>query len=103
MAAPGPEKLRHLAICLPLAGLFLLMPPALLVFSTSITLFGIPLIVVYLFGVWGTLIACAAALARYLGARDLETPDFVGGETRAGSPPGEERHDRSSLAPDRTD
>jgi hypothetical protein len=103
MAAPGPEKLRHLAICLPLAGLFLLMPPALLVFSTSITLFGIPLIVVYLFGVWGTLIACAAALARYLGARDLETPDFVGGETRAGSPLGEERHDRSSLAPDRAD
>ncbi len=69
MAAPQPEKLRHLAVCLPLLGLFLLMPPTLLVFGIEMTLADVPLIVIYIFGVWGGLIAAAAALSRYLTPR----------------------------------
>lgn len=69
MATPQSEKLRHLAVCLPLIGLFLLMPPALLVFGIETTLAGIPLTVLYIFGVWGGLIGSAALLARYLDAR----------------------------------
>lgn len=71
MAAPRAEKLRHLAICLPLAGLFLLMPPALLIFGIKTTITGVPQIVLYIFGVWGGLIASAAALARYLDTRGV--------------------------------
>ncbi len=71
MAAPHPEKVRHLAAFLPLAGLFLLMPPALLVFGVGAVLAGIPLIVLYIFGIWAVLIAGAAVMARYLAPGDL--------------------------------
>ncbi len=71
MAILPPEKLRHLAACLPVAGLFLLMPPALFVFGTETSIAGVPLIVLYIFGIWAGLIACAAALARHLDTRDL--------------------------------
>lgn len=70
MALPQSEKLRHLAICLPLFGLFLLMPPVLLIFGIPSVIAGIPLIVLYIFGIWGGLIAAAAFLARHLNAGD---------------------------------
>jgi hypothetical protein len=66
MAAPASEKTLRLALCLPLLGLFLLMPPALLVFSIPASIAGIPLIVVYIFGVWCFLIAGAYLLTRRL-------------------------------------
>ena len=69
MAEPQSEKLRHLAVCLPFLGLFLLMPPALLVFDADASLAGMPLIVLYLFGVWAGLIIAAAILSRYLDQR----------------------------------
>lgn len=66
MAAPTAERTLRLALCLPLLGLFLLMPPALLVFGIPITIAGVPLIVVYIFGVWSFLIAGAYMLTRRL-------------------------------------
>jgi len=66
MAAPTSEKTLRLALCLPLFGLFLLMPPALLVFGIPTTIAGVPLIVAYIFGVWAFLIAGAYMLTRRL-------------------------------------
>ncbi len=85
MAAPHPEKLRHLAVFLPFIGLFLLMPPALLVFGIEATLAGIPLIVLYIFGIWAALIAAAAVMARYLDARDLGKDPAPSGPAEQGS------------------
>lgn len=51
---------------LPLFGLFLLMPPMITLFARGFDLAGVPLIVVYVFGVWIALIVCAALLARRL-------------------------------------
>jgi len=77
-----PGKVRDAAIALPLLGLFLLMPPMISLFATPAGWHGIPLIVLYLFGIWAALIACAVLLALRLGrmpAADAdsrgETPD----------------------------
>jgi hypothetical protein len=54
------------AILLPFLGLFLLMPPVIQLFTFGREIGGVPLVVVYLFGVWLGLIVCAGALSRYL-------------------------------------
>jgi hypothetical protein len=54
------------AVVLPLFGLFLLMPPVITLFASGFDIHGVPLIVVYVFGVWIALIVCAALLARRL-------------------------------------
>ncbi len=56
-------RLRDAAVVLPLVGLFLLMPPAITLFTAPYHVAGVPLIVTYLFGVWIALIVCAAILA----------------------------------------
>lgn len=60
------SKSPDAAVVLPLLGLFLLMPPIITLFAAQIDIGGIPLIVVYVFGVWAALIVCAAVLARRL-------------------------------------
>ena len=52
-------KYRDAAFLLPLAGLFLLMPPFIDLFAVHETLFGIPLIVAYVFGLWTAMILVA--------------------------------------------
>lgn len=59
-------RARDAATLLPILGLFLLMPPVITLFAVHFEMFGVPLIVVYLFGVWLALIICAALLARRL-------------------------------------
>ena len=82
MATGRKDKTTHLALLLPLIGTFLLMPPAVLVFDLPINLGGIPLIVVYLFAIWGFLITGALILARQLSpkaesiASDREVKDI---------------------------
>lgn len=66
---PAPARLRDVAALLPLAGLFLLMPPLVTLFAVPREVLGVPLAVAYLFGVWLALIACAALLARRLRAK----------------------------------
>lgn len=63
------EKSRHIAVLLPVFGLLLLMPPALLVFDIDGKVAGVPVIVFYIFGVWAGLIIGAAILSRYLDQR----------------------------------
>ena len=73
MAESPSAKTHHLALLLPLSGLFLLMPPAILAFNLPVALFGVPMIVVYLFAVWALLIIGAVVLARRLAApRDVD-------------------------------
>lgn len=61
-----PPKLRDAALILPLLGAFLLLPPLTDLFVAPMRIAGIPLIVLYLFGVWLGLILVALWLARRL-------------------------------------
>lgn len=62
----GWRRRRDLAVLLPLVGGFLLVSPLIRVFAAEATLFGIPLIILYVFGVWAGLIGASAVLARRL-------------------------------------
>lgn len=58
------RKRRDAAFLLPNLGLVLLVAPFADVFADAGRLFGIPVVVIYVFGVWFGLIAACAALAR---------------------------------------
>ena len=64
--ASDPARITDAARILPLIGVFLLMPPLVTLFAAPVDVGGVPLIVIYLFGVWFALIGCAAWLARRL-------------------------------------
>lgn len=59
-------KHRDMAILLPVAGGFFFMSPLILAFNSIRLVFGLPVIVLYVFGVWLLLILGAAWLARHL-------------------------------------
>lgn len=61
-----PARVRDAARLLPLLGAVLLMPPVITLFVANVDIGGVPLIVVYLFCTWLTLIVCAAWLSRRL-------------------------------------
>ena len=66
------RRARAAALLLPLVGLFLLMPPFVTLFGGQARVFGVPLIVFYLFAVWAALTLAAALLARSLPLTDSE-------------------------------
>jgi len=75
MAERRPSKrMSDVAVIAPLLGLILLIPPVIGLFATEATVFGAPLILVYLFGVWIGLIALAAAIARRLSRAYRDDP-----------------------------
>lgn len=57
------RNIRDGAAILPVAAIFLLLPPTILVFSAPVLIAGIPLIVLYVYGVWACLILCALLVA----------------------------------------
>ncbi len=61
-------------LVLTLAGLLLFLPPLTHLFNHQFTLFGVPQIVVYLFGVWLALIVGTSMLTR-------QVPPEPGGES----------------------
>lgn len=63
------RRIRDLACIMPVVAVFLFLPPLILVFSAPVTVSGIPLIVVYLYGTWAVLVLAAFLVARGL-ARD---------------------------------
>ncbi len=77
---PGRPKPRRssrapeAAILLPLLGFFLLMPPMIGLFAVHLDIVGLPLIVIYVFGVWLALVVCAALLARRLTHSPSDSP-----------------------------
>lgn len=66
MAGSQRDKVESIAFLLPLFGFLLLMPPAVLAFSLPSAIAGVPIIVLYIFAIWGGLIIGAAWLARRL-------------------------------------
>jgi len=64
--AARERKLRDGALLLPFFGAFLLVSPLITVFTGVTTIFGLPLIFVYIFGVWLGLVLIARAMARRL-------------------------------------
>ena len=72
---------RDAAVLLPFVALLLLLPPIILVFSAPLSVAGIPLIVVYLYGVWA-----ASVFVAFLVARRLEPADPGGQSTSGGDP-----------------
>ncbi len=65
-AAARTRKLRDAALLLPVFGAFLLISPLITVFTGATTVFGLPLVFVYIFGVWLGLVLLARAMARRL-------------------------------------
>ena len=63
-----PQGAADLAVALPFAAAALFTPPLLHLFAKPVSLGGVPLIVLYVFGAWAGLIAVAVLLARRLDA-----------------------------------
>ena len=71
---PAP-RVQDAAVVVPLAGLLLLMPPFMSLFAAPVSVLGIPLVVLYMFGVWAALVLLTWWLARRLAASvDSEPP-----------------------------
>ncbi|MCB1512953.1 MAG: hypothetical protein KDJ36_18820 [Hyphomicrobiaceae bacterium] len=62
------QGVRDVATVLPFLAVVLLTSPLIVVFSAPTTVFGIPLIVVYLFSVWIVVILVALVVAHRLSA-----------------------------------
>lgn len=70
----SPSKATHAALCVPLLGIFLLMPPVVFLFMKPISIFGIPLLVAYIFTVWLGLILLARYMAKILSDDTADLP-----------------------------
>lgn len=79
-------KFRDAAFLLPILGLLLLFPPIIDLFAAPSLLGGIPMIVVYIFGLWLALVVVAFWFSRRLSddesgtgaAPPVETPERQG-------------------------
>ena len=65
-SATRQRKLRDGAMLLPIFGAFLLVSPLISMFTEPSSLFGLPPIFIYIFGVWIGLVIIARAMARRL-------------------------------------
>ncbi|MDN2579842.1 hypothetical protein [Aquibium sp. ELW1220] len=71
---------RDAAAILPFVSVVLIFPPLVYIFAAPVAVAGVPLIVLYLFGVWAAII-----LAAYLVSRRLK-PGVEDAAIRASSP-----------------
>lgn len=62
----GRKRSEGFAFFAPVVGALMVIPPFVLMFDKQVDLFGIPLIVVYLFGTWLFLICAAFFLSWFL-------------------------------------
>ncbi|MGJ8527139.1 hypothetical protein [Maritalea sp.] len=60
------KRSEGFAFFLPVVGVLLVMPPIVMLFDKDISIFGIPLIVSYLFTTWLFLIFTSIILTRFL-------------------------------------
>jgi len=67
-------SVQDAAVVVPLAALLLFMPPFISLFAAPVSVFGIPLVVLYMFGVWAALILLTRWLARRLAASGDSAP-----------------------------
>jgi len=66
------QKLRDAAFILPVFGLILIMPPFVDIFFSARLLGGIPVILLYIFGVWTLLIVLGWLLSRRMVTDDAD-------------------------------
>jgi hypothetical protein len=59
------NRIREWSFALFLAGVVAVTPPLLMVFDRPVMLFGLPLLYVYLFALWGGLIVLAGRIASH--------------------------------------
>ena len=74
------QGIRDIATALPFLTIVLLTSPLIVVFSAPVSVFGVPLIVVYLFSAWIVIVALA-----FLVARRLERAERAEAEREDGS------------------
>lgn len=67
-------SVQDAAVVVPLAALVLFMPPFISLFAAPVSIFGIPLVVLYMFGVWAVLILLTRWLTRRLAASGDSAP-----------------------------
>lgn len=75
-ATQRARKARDAGVILPVFGAVALTPPVAWIFSIDTQLFGIPLVVLYVFVVWAVLILGARGIARRIEADTGETRPF---------------------------
>lgn len=73
---------RDAAAILPFLGLVLFFPPLVYIFTAPLTVAGIPLIVVYIFGVWAAMILATFLVARRLKPDPEDAPPVSGSAER---------------------
>lgn len=64
---PDTQGVRDAATVLPFLAVALLVPPIILIFSAPVAIAGVPLIFIYIFGVWAAIILGALVIALRLG------------------------------------
>ena len=73
MSDDGPRRARDLAVVLPLAGTLTFAPPLVGLFARpAFAVFGVPSVILYLFGLWLALILGALLVSRRLARRPGE-------------------------------
>jgi predicted Kef-type K+ transport protein len=69
---PDGQGARDAAAVLPFLAIILLMPPIILIFARPLTVAGLPLVLIYVFGVWAVAILCAFQLSKRLPGDEAE-------------------------------
>lgn len=75
------RETRDRSMVLLVVGAALLMPPVAGIFLLDGTIFGIPIVIFYIFAVWLALIVGAALLAKPLGRMDYRPQQNVSSDT----------------------
>jgi uncharacterized membrane protein len=68
------RKLENIAAALPVFGAAMIFPPIVRVFAPDARLFGVPIIVIYLFAIWMMFIIATYFLSRRLKQSDVDQP-----------------------------
>jgi hypothetical protein len=68
------QPAKDAAVLLPFVVLLLLLPPVILVFAAPVMVAGIPLIVVYVYGVWALSVLVAFLVAQRLDRKGSGLP-----------------------------
>ncbi len=90
------RKARDRSLILPVAGVILFLPPFAQAFDIDAQIGGVPVPLLYIFGVWAVLILGAARIARRLANGEAEH----GSESAADEPPANAPRPPSSLPSD---
>lgn len=74
------RRLRLIAFFLPVVGLLLMMPPFVFLFDRPGTFIGVPVIIAFLFMLWGAMIVATFLVQRRLRAH-ASADDGAGGKS----------------------